>query len=566
MPNKNENFKLANLFIFKKTTNLLIHLYLLFYLNQVIGYGGEWSDSDSDGETESVTKALEEVVYEDDEDLLRITKNNTEYNMNNGNLLGDPMVNIKRTFAALKLGAPLKGTDGKKQTLKINVTPFGAPTPVATSTTLSKSSKDEVKDIKPKVTQVEVKRSTVADPNSMIVQSMTKTRDEPQRIHDTISPPITPTKEVKVVLEKTLLEEISETLEKNKSMSNSILAKKETSTNDVIKVEIKSETESTNSSKRSIMRNNPIKKDQNKPKIQVFPKQSESSENGSDVEIGGTSEYYNVVDTRNSYENIPDGVEIANQNANDPKNEQAVSLTTAEQAEIKKKADKETLLTSKAHFFANQIVSEMFMSHKPINDQIKKRAESYNLSDSSYMTSKITQDGLVVTKNHVAANEDALDSTGSSFDSSSSSSDEEASFVNKSESDSGIGIRVTNTYKPTVTSSTSKNSASVNNSNNSSDYEDVQITNKVTLKSLMAAKSRESAGEPDGRSDPDGSSETSAPALPSSPPPMMDPRPSFLHGVPKPYEKPKVPIKPTTVIAVKPYGIRSAQSPTQVRQ
>lgn len=538
------------------------NLTFIIYFQQVIGYGGEWSDSDSDGETESITKAPEEVVYEDDEDLLRVTKNNTEYNMNNGNLLGDPMVNIKRTFAALKLGAPLKGTDGKKQTLKISVTPFGAAAPVSST----KSSKDDVKDIKPKVTQVEVKKAIVSGPTSIIVQSLSKARDETDKAPISISPPITPTKEVKVTMEKTLLEEISETLEKNKSMSNSILAKKETATNDVIKVEIKSETESTNLSKRSLTRNNPIKKDQNKPKIQVFPKQSESSENGSDVEFGGTSEYYDVVEARNSYGNIPDGGEKPNQNSNTPKNEQAVALTAAEQAEIKKKADKETLLTSKAHFFANQIVSEMFMSHKPINDQIKKRAESYNLSDSSYMTSKITQDGLVVTKNHVAANEDALDSTGSSFDSSSSSSDEEASFVNKSESDSGIGIRVTNTYKPTVASSTNKNSASVNNSNNSSDYEDVQISNKVTLKSLMAAKSRESAGEPDGRSDPDGSSETSAPALPSSPPPLMDPRPSFLHGVPKPYEKPKVPVKPTTAIAVKPYGLRSPTSPTQVRK
>lgn len=77
-------------------------------MSEIIGFdGGEWSDSnESDDdcyEIDDVSKAGE-VVYVEDEHLQKVTKNNTEFNMNNGNLLGDPTVNIKKTFAALKLG------------------------------------------------------------------------------------------------------------------------------------------------------------------------------------------------------------------------------------------------------------------------------------------------------------------------------------------------------------------------------------------------------------------------------------------------------------------------------
>jgi hypothetical protein len=498
--------------------------------------------------------------------------------MNNGNLLGDPTANIKKSFAALKLGAPQKDEKGKKQTLKISVTPFGSS---GTTTTY---------DFKPKVTSTETKKSDARKSNTgIILKSMVKTDslDELDKVDY----------DVNISSEKSLLEEISETLQRNHSLSNKILEPEKAGKNDVIKVEIKNPTviasavissgqdegasqdanlydtpkkstsilagkntpekngtsiepstsdtpkistssinltsksvtqsnptsnPSQNSMKRAITRNNPIKKDQNKPTIQKVANTPES-DLGSDQE-NLESEYYDVVETRNSYENIPDGVEL--QKPDGP-----------EKAD--KKGD-ENLLTKKSHFFSNQLISDMFMSHKKVTDQIKKRAESYNLSDGSY--SKITADGLIVTQSQ--SHEDALDSTGSSFDSS-SSSDEEMN-VNKSESDSGIGIRVTG--GSTLKIGGDKNSASAINSNNSSDYEDIQVP------SDLKGKSRELEGEPDGRSDPDGSSEVNAPALPSSPPPAHDPRPSFLHTTPKPYvppiqspDKPKVPAKPALV-------------------
>lgn len=79
-------------------------------MSEIIGFdGGEWSDSnesdeDDDYATRDDVKVSSEVVYVEDEHLQKLTKTNTEFNTNNGNLLGDPTVNIKKTFAALKLG------------------------------------------------------------------------------------------------------------------------------------------------------------------------------------------------------------------------------------------------------------------------------------------------------------------------------------------------------------------------------------------------------------------------------------------------------------------------------
>lgn len=525
-------------------------------VSEVIGYGGEWSGSEaSDYEDDTPDKSSpsteKEVVYVDDENLQRLTKSNTEFNMNNGNLLGDPATNIKRSFAALKLGAPQKDSAGKKQTLKISVTPF------------SGGASSSKVDAKSKIIPTEAKDEKSKNSSGIILKSITTTstdvnvskpsRDEVDKTAVEF--------DVKVGKEKTLLEEISETL-LSKRINVNEAAKNEPIKNDVIKVEIKNNdnvtsavissadtvnmsTSSTSINKRSITRGNAILKDMEKPKIQVFSKTSES-DNGSDVECGATSDYYDVVEMRNSYENIPDGL--------DGDKKISISVDGLDQKKTEAGANKppETLLKKKSHFFSNQTVSEMFLAHKPINDAIKKRGESYDLMDNSYVTSKITNDGLIVTKSHI--NEDALDSTGSSFDS--SSSDEELSN-NRSESDSGINVKTSNGVS----------SVCVINSSNSSDYEDIQVTEEIS-KALSTSKSRELAGAPDGRSDPDGSSETSpAPALPQSPPPNVDARTSFLHSTTKfSPEKPKVPTKPVTVSIVKPFQKRNAEIIMQLQQ
>ena len=68
-----------------------------------------------------------------------------------------------------------------------------------------------------------------------------------------------------------------------------------------------------------------------------------------------------------------------------------------------------------------------------------------------------------------------------------------------------------------------------------------EISTKECDHMFSMEESRELAGEPDGRADPDEPGEP--PALPQSPPPVVDPRPSFLHGLVQ--VKPKIPAKPT---------------------
>lgn len=284
-----------------------------------------------------------------------------------------------------------------------------------------------------------------------------------------------------------------------------------------------------------------------KPKIQISNNNnnntssssnntSKNSESESDLECGLTSDiYYDVVETydearNNSYENVADGsAATVDSNVKTEKSSENVKVSTVDES------------TKKSSFFTSQTISDMFMSSSQNANSsvtaIKKRAESYNLMDNTFVSSKITCDGLIVTKNHL---EDALDSTGSSFD---SSSDEELSN-GRSESDSGIGI------KGTTSQLLSKD---LNNSNNSSDYEDIQVTDEIN-KAL--ANSREL---PDGRSDNEGSAETSPAPVSKN----VDPRQSFLHST---ANKPKVPIKPVSVNVVKPFQKRNAEIIMQLQQ
>jgi hypothetical protein len=103
----------------------------------------------------------------------------------------------------------------------------------------------------------------------------------------------------------------------------------------------------------------------------------------------------------------------------------------------------------------------------------------------------------------------------------------------------------------------------VNLTTKAEDLLDFKLTDEsVTADALLKEKdvemfcveeSRELAGEPDGRADPD--ELTEPPALPRSPPPIVDPRPSFLHALTQvnalrkaPGDKPKIPVKPSTKV------------------
>ncbi|XP_055702259.1 uncharacterized protein LOC129801346 [Phlebotomus papatasi] len=486
-------------------------------LSQVIGFGGDWIDSDTDSDAETLDSPVQSEdhspVYDDnDHDLQRLTKTNTDFNMNNGNLLGDPEVNIKRSFAALKLGTPQRDSDGKKQTLKISVTPFSASNKV-----------NEIKQLFGSSKMTEKKTDTT----NIIIKTT------PKKSEDDDTPAIVS------VSEKSLLEEISETLEKNefgKETSNLLQNKKEEanykSSDLSVRLEIKNSLNKVlGDNKRPISRHVPVAKDQPKPRVPIYAKTTDTDSNSSDVE-NGISEYYDVVETTTvssgSYENVPDG-------------EEGVKVTVTED---KKKTSGEVKAhaPSRTSFFSSQFITDMCLSTKPVSQHLKKRSEMYNLSDGSYITGKITSDGLIVTK---TSSEDALDSTGSSFD---SSSDEEMSSINRSESDSGI---VANEYQNVEAESrldvrtTPTTSSGTTTTPSSTDYEVIEVQGESGRDDVFSVeKSRELAGEPDGSSDPDVNGE--APALPTSPPPNVEPRSLFLHSLQKhlAMEKPKVPSKP----------------------
>ncbi|XP_044312837.1 serine-rich adhesin for platelets [Drosophila rhopaloa] len=543
-------------------------------LHEVIGYGGEWSEDDDDDDhdfmnlgNEHDDMAITETDDEETVELKRITRANTDFNMNNGNLLGDAEDNIKKSFAALKLGAPQVDKEGKKQTLTINVMPFGQPlgktatTAAKTAPTESKSTAATSVATSAGATPAKAKPATITTTTTAIKSSSTSTgtASVTKKVTTTLTPTLTMAKSttaavtsstatssrdgkdsppIERAMEKSLLDEISETLEQKQKLSETSATEtssggSSTSTStssSKIKFELSALSDSPKpflDLKKPIARNAPITRDQTKPKVNVCHKYSDTDSNCSDTE-NGVSAYYDVVETQLSYENLPDG-----------KYSEQVGVATAAQTES----------SGNSHYSSSQYITDMLLSSKT-------RAASYNLHEGNFMTSKITSDGLIVTK---CSSDDALDSTGSSFD---GSSDEENAYnMIRSESDSGIGISLGSEYKNLGMAKGSvvngekrqllvekKLSASTNNS----DYEDIQIGDQAVAK--PAVKSRELHGEPDGSADPDNSleqqqkqsqqkeAEQQLPALPKSPPPPMkiDARPSFLHGL----KKPELPVKP----------------------
>ncbi|XP_043654222.1 uncharacterized protein LOC122620692 [Drosophila teissieri] len=554
-------------------------------LHEIIGYGGEWSEDDDDDDdhdfmnlgNEHDDMAITETDDEETKELKRITRANTDFNMNNGNLLGDAEENIKKSFAALKLGAPQVDKEGKKQTLTINVMPFGqpmgksAPAPAKTAPAESKSAPaTSVASSSAGATPAKAKPATITTATATAIKSSSTTTANTsvtKKVTTTLTPTLTMAKSttasatgttgaasvtpsrdgkdsppIERAMEKSLLDEISETLEQKQKLSetsasdassggsSSNISTSASNNSGKIKFELSALSDSPKpflDLKKPIARNAPITRDQTKPKVNVCHKYSDTDSNCSDTE-NGVSAYYDVVETQLSYENLPDG-----------KYSEQVGVATAAQTES----------SGNSHYSSSQYITDMLLSSKT-------RAASYNLHEGNFMTSKITSDGLIVTK---CSSDDALDSTGSSFD---GSSDEENAYnMIRSESDSGIGISLGSEYKNlglakgTAVSgekrqllAEKKLSASTNNS----DYEDIQIGDQAVPK--PAVKSRELHGEPDGSADPDNSleqkqkqtpekeAEQQLPALPKSPPPPMkiDARPSFLHGL----KKPELPVKP----------------------
>ncbi|XP_018576497.1 uncharacterized protein LOC108915033 [Anoplophora glabripennis] len=186
----------------KLKPKLTVHF--LKELTEVIGYGGEDWCSENGDEEEDSDSSEDEAVVESDEDestkeLKRITKENTDFNTTS---LGE-VKEVKKTYPQLLLGKPVVDASGKKQTLLVSVTPFGedSSTPVRKFNTakslshipIAKNNKDIIAENKT---------------SNVVLTSYSKNEEEKFG------------KE-----EKSLLDEISETLEKSKNPIQ-IMAKK----------------------------------------------------------------------------------------------------------------------------------------------------------------------------------------------------------------------------------------------------------------------------------------------------------------------------------------------------
>lgn len=164
-------------------------------ISKVIGYGGEdWSQIEEDHveETEEETDSqdTDEEFDETEKELRKITKRNTDFNTVNANLLNDNC-ETKKSYTRLKLGKPQVDSEGRKHTLMVSVTPFG----------------QDKKTLKP-LSQIPVAKTN---------------KDSTENKH---TPYLKNEEKTIKIEEKSLLEEISETLEKSKTPIQIISRKK----------------------------------------------------------------------------------------------------------------------------------------------------------------------------------------------------------------------------------------------------------------------------------------------------------------------------------------------------
>lgn len=168
-------------------------------LSEVIGYGGE--DWYSEGEEETVDSNDDDFDDDSSDDsdevdteLRKITKANTDYNTTS--LMED--ADTKKSFASLMLGKPLVDSEGKKKTLLVSVKPFG-------------EDSNPPKKISKSMAHIPIsknKKESVTETNTtVILKSYTKNEDLQKQ-------------------EKSLLDEITETLENSRKESVQIISRK----------------------------------------------------------------------------------------------------------------------------------------------------------------------------------------------------------------------------------------------------------------------------------------------------------------------------------------------------
>lgn len=451
-------------------------------LTEIIGFGGEdWAseneeEEDTNDSEDSENSEEDSVTESDDEikELKRITKENTDFNTT-----GLAEVEPKKTFTQLLLGQPVLDKDGKKQTLLVSVTPFGEET---TSKKISKSSHIPISKATREVAVADTK-------TNVVLKSYTKNDEHKMEME-----------------EKSLLDEISETLEKGKNPIQ-IMARKKIQKEIVLTVS---------------------KSDCNK---------ENEGENSTDSK---TIKENNQVDSKQK-SNIP---------------EKRVSLTRTP-ALIKKDNEKPVQYQTSTAKIELLNTKNLKLNKETVNNNNKAKSEVNNNEKTDSIEKPIEQkDSTVGISNFIKAEIKSNEQQQITLDQESSPNETDEVNNNKATKNNISDLCESKEKKDEINS-------------NMAEKTTLERKEKVVglpppvpkYTNMIFPQSRELAGEPDGRADPEVINEL--PALPLTPPPVMEVQSSFLHANHSLYEKPKIPNKPATVLIRKPVNPNQQIVPAQ---
>ncbi|KAJ8898259.1 hypothetical protein PR048_003619 [Dryococelus australis] len=563
--------------------------------SEVIGYGGEENFS-SDGEDsvelpDSSTASDEEEEGEEAKALQRLTLDNTDFNTFTANLMGEKQT---RSSGRVMLGKPLTDSEGRRQTLQVTITPFGG----GCDTSIAANRKSHFNKLLQDGTE-----------DTVLLKSVTKLNDEIFSLEDVCKKSCVETNETKDTVNSAPLEtnesEISEenpvcqTSNENNESSEHYSTelfneskiqpepvvkenklhlsehKQETLPSTTQEAKISGESDSSEGKASRIpLSKSRLPTEKSKPVIRTTAFNGKLDLHGKSEDvvpkptIRKTVEIVKKTEPEKFTEPEVVKMKICPFTETIPVKDSEVSATPsfgdsgtktdAAQKDIKKMqsfifSNKSTLHSTQIlSLKKTEIVDTMSQEHKTkVSGQDANNCATGNfahvIAKPAIVESKETS---VVCKLSSFTNVDSpLQSLQlnklSKFSSDVPSPEKE--------------VKETPTPSESCVPSETKTSSVCEDSSNKTSLLALQGINKLPPamtrrcdNSMFNAEqhSRELAGEPDGRADPD--EPTEPPALPRSPPPIVDPRPSFLHGASsikqQSVEKPKIPTKPNKVL------------------
>ncbi|XP_063362427.1 uncharacterized protein LOC134651306 isoform X1 [Cydia amplana] len=229
-------------------------------VSSVIGYGGDdWSD----GEEFEISEETEEddtfPDTEEERELHKVTKLNTDFNTVKANLLGE---SASKSYTSLMLGKVQTDSDGKKKTLLVSVTPFG-----------QENKSPNVKSHGRKPAVIHITDASTEETNNyktnIILSTYVKETETIIQADSTTE---------SICTEKSLLEEISETLEQNRITNANDLGftQKDCTKPTVVEGKMKEsmqddfdKKEMCETKKNAIVRKSPLPKTQERPKVNL---------------------------------------------------------------------------------------------------------------------------------------------------------------------------------------------------------------------------------------------------------------------------------------------------------